>query len=114
MWLTSTEDLPKLKSFYERAVRLKQRASDVGNHFVIEQQERIIANLAVRIESLEATEMDGKLVVDEVLGQLQTDLVEAECALEEVRENGLIPAAKYLERTIVDLKARIAALEEPA
>jgi integrase len=114
MWLTSMEDLPKLKSFYERAVRLKQRASDVGNHFVIEQQERIIANLAVRIKSLEATEMDGKLVVDEVLGQLQTDLVEAECALEEVRDNGLIPAAKYLERTIVDLKARIAALEEPA
>lgn len=26
MWLTSTEDLPALKSFYECAIRLKQRA----------------------------------------------------------------------------------------
>jgi hypothetical protein len=49
-----------------------------------------------------------------VLGQLQADLAEAESALEEVHENGLIPAAKYLERTITDLKTRIAALEESA
>src|SRR5438270_7995189 len=33
MWLTSTEDLPALKSFYERAVRLKQRAGETGNQF---------------------------------------------------------------------------------
>jgi hypothetical protein len=58
--------------------------------------------------------MDGTLVVDEVLTHLRADLVEAENALDEVREYGLIPAAKYLERTITDLKAKIAALEEPA
>ncbi|MGZ3646363.1 MAG: tyrosine-type recombinase/integrase [Ktedonobacteraceae bacterium] len=114
MWLTSTEDLPELKSFYERAVRLKQRAIEKDNQFVVEHQDRILAGLSIRISSLERSEMDGTLVVDEVLGQLQTDLAEAENALEEVRENGLIPTAKYLERTITDLKARIAALEEPA
>jgi len=114
MWLTSTEDLPSLKSFYERAVRLKHRALEVNNQFVGEQQERIIANLAMRIKSLEATEMDGTLCVDDLLGHLRRDLVEAESALEEVRENGLVPAAKYLERTIADLKARLATLEEPA
>jgi len=112
MWLTSTEDLPQLKSFYERALRLKQRAIEKDNQFVVEQQEHIIASLSIRMSSLERTEIDGTLAVDEVLGQLQTDLAEAENALEEVRENGLIPAAKYLERTIADLKARIAALEE--
>lgn len=42
MWLTSTDDLLKLKSFYERAVRLKQRAEEKGNHFVVDQQEHII------------------------------------------------------------------------
>jgi integrase/recombinase XerD len=114
MWLTSTDDLLKLKSFYERAVRLKQRAEEKGNHFVVDQQEHIIASLAIRIKSLETTEMDGTLAVDEVLGQLQAALAEAESALEEVHESGLIPAAKYLERTITDLKNRIAALEESA
>ena len=114
MWLTSTEDLPELKSFYERAVRLKQRAIEKDNQFVVEHQDRILAGLSIRISSLERSEMDGTLAVDEVLGQLQTDLAEAENALEEARENGLIPTAKYLERTITDLKARIAALEEPA
>src|SRR5579875_1817054 len=59
MWLTSTDDLPKLKSFYERAVRLRQSAIEAGNQFVVEQQERIIAGLAVRINSLENTEADG-------------------------------------------------------
>ena len=111
MWLTSTDDLPALTSFYERAIRLHQHAVNAGNQFVVQQQERIIANLAVRIKSLENTEMDGTLCVDDVLVQLRTDLAEAESALDEVCENGLIPAAKYLERIITDLKARIAALE---
>jgi integrase/recombinase XerD len=114
MWLTSTDDLPKLKSFYDRALRLKQRATLADNQFVVEQQERIIATLSVRIKSLEVTEMDGTLCVDDLLGQLRRDLIEAESALEEVHENGLVPAAKYLERTIADLKARLVTLEEPA
>src|SRR5215469_10440971 len=114
MWLTSTDDLPKLKSFYDPALRLKQRATLAGNQFVVEQQEHISANLSVRINSLEASEMEGTPCVDDLLGQLRRDLVEAESALEEVRENGLVPAAKYLERTIADLKARLATLEEPA
>jgi len=114
MWLTSTDDLPKLKSFYERAIRLKQQATTCGNQFVINQQEHIIANLSVRIKSLEEPSMDETLAVDEVLEQLKADLAEAESALEEVGEHGLIPTAKYLERTIADLKAKITALEEPA
>jgi integrase/recombinase XerD len=52
MWLTSTDDLPKLKSFYERAVRLKQRATEKGNQFVVDQQEHIISALTIRIKSL--------------------------------------------------------------
>jgi integrase len=114
MWLTSTDDLPKLKSFSERAIRLKQQAAACGNQFVIDHQEQIIANLSVRIKSLEEPSMDGTLAVDEVLEQLKADLAEAESALEEVGEHRLIPAAKYLERTIADLKAKITALEEPA
>jgi hypothetical protein len=114
MWLTSTDDLPALKSFYERAVRLRQRGVEAGNQIVVQQQEHIIATLAVRIKSLEATEMDGTLCVDDVLAQLQVDLAEAESGLEEAREAGLLLATKHLERTILDLKARIAALEESA
>ena len=56
MWLTSTEDLPELKSFYERAVRLKQRAIEKDNQFVVEHQDRILAGLSIRISSLERTE----------------------------------------------------------
>ncbi len=114
MWLTSTDDLPKLTSFYDRAIRLKQRATLAESQFVVEQQERIIGNLSVRIKSLQAIEMDDTLSGDDLLGQLRMDLVEAKSALEEVRENGLVPAAKYLERTIADLKTRIVTLEEPA
>ncbi len=114
MWLTSTDDLFALKSFYDRAVRLKQRALEAGNRFVIEQQERIISNLSVRIKSLEDTSGDGMLSVDDMLTQLRTDLIEAEGALEEANEAGLVLAAKHIERAITELKARIAALEESA
>jgi hypothetical protein len=114
MWLTSTDDLPKLKSFYERAVRLKQRAIEAGNQFVIQQQEHIIATLAVRVKSLEATEMDGTLCMDDVLTQLQNDLAEAESGLEEAKEAGLLLVARHLERSLLGIKARIAALEETA
>src|SRR6266566_8143256 len=69
MWLTSTDDLPALKSFYERAIRLKQRATACGNQVVIDQQDRIIPTLTVRIKSLETSEMDGSLCVDDVLTQ---------------------------------------------
>jgi len=113
MWLTSTDDLPALKSFYERAIRLKQRATACGNQIVIDQQDRIIATLTVRIKSLEATERDGSLCVEDVLAQLRTDLAEAECGLEEARAFGLVLAARHLERTITEMKMRIAALEIP-
>jgi hypothetical protein len=83
MWLTSTDDVPALKSFYNRAIRLKQQATAKGNQFVIDQQDRIIPTLTLRIKSLESTEMDGSLCVDDVLTQLRTDLAEAECGLEE-------------------------------
>lgn len=114
MWLTSTDDLPALKSFYERAIRLKQRASEVGNQMVVKQQEPIIGALAVRIKSLEAPEMDGALCVDDVLAQLRADLLEAECALEEVQAIGLVLPARHLERAITEIKARVAALEVSA
>ena len=111
MWLTSTDDLPVLKSFYARAVRLKQRADQIGNQLVIEQQEHIIPLLAVRIKSLEEPETGGTLCVGDLLTQLHADLAEAESGLEEAREAGLLLAAKTLEWTITELKARIEALE---
>jgi integrase/recombinase XerD len=113
MWLTSTDDLPALKSFYDRAIRLKQRATTCGHRIVIDQQERIIATLTVRIKSLEETPMDGSLCVDDVLAQLRTDLAEAECGLEEAQGASLVLAARHLERAITDMKMRIAALEVP-
>ena len=113
MWLTSTEDLPALKSFYDRAIRLKQRAIEKGNQIVTEQQDRIIPTLALRIKSLETTEMDGSLCVDDVLAQLRTDLAEAACGLEEAQASGLVLAARHLERAITEMKMRIAALEVP-
>jgi hypothetical protein len=113
MWLTSTDDLPALKSFYDRAIRLKQHATTKGNQFVLDQQDRIIATLTLRIKSLEVTEMDGSLCVDDVLAQLRTDLAEAECGLEEAHTAGLVLATRHLERAITEMKIRIAALEVP-
>lgn len=113
-WLTSTDDLPALKSFYERAVRLRKLAAERGNEVVMQQQDRIIPLLALRIRSLEEPEKDGAIGVEDLLVQLREDLAEAEGALEEVRHVGLIQAAKFLEQTIIDLKEKIAALEEEA
>ncbi len=114
MWLTSTEDLPALKSFEQRAIRLKQRAIEAGNQTVIEHQSRIIPVLAGRIKSLEETSTDGSLCVEDVLTQLHADLAKAECGQEEAREARALLAVQSLEWTITELKARIAALEEPA
>ncbi len=112
MWLTSTDDLPALQSFSERAIRLHQRATEVGNQFVIQQQGRIIANLALRINSLQEHSQGTSLSLDELRVQLRADLMEAESGLQEAQEAGLRLSAKQLERTVLDLKARIAALEE--
>jgi len=68
--------------------------------------------LSLRIKSLEDPGTAGGLSVDELLLQLRSDLTEAESGLEEAREAELPLAAKHLERTITDLKMRIAALEE--
>jgi integrase len=111
MWLTSTDDLPALKSFYERAVRLRQRAEHAGNQVIMQQQTHIITNLQVRLKSLEEPETDGTLSLDEMLTQLRTDLAEAESGLEEARAAGLLLAAKHLERVIGEIKARLTALE---
>jgi hypothetical protein len=101
MWLTSTDDVPTLKSFYVRSIRLRQRAVEAGNQTVITQQDHIISNLAVRIKSLEEEDADGMLCVEDVLIQLHTELAEAISGWEEAKEAGLLLAAKHLERTII-------------
>jgi integrase len=111
-WLTSTDDLPALKSFHQRAMRLKQRALSIGNQLVVQQQDHIIPNLALRIKSLEESSTDAAFSVDDLLAQLHCDLTEAESGLEEARAANLVLATKHLERTITELKLRIAALEE--
>jgi hypothetical protein len=113
-WLTSTEDLPALKQFHQRAIRLRERATQASNALVVQQQDRIIPHLALRISSLEQPHPDGMLSVEDLLVQLRTDLAEAESALEEVCEAGMLVAIKLLERTIIELKANIAALEDPS
>ena len=44
----------------------------------------------------------------------RADLLEAECALEEVQAIGLVLPARHLERAITEIKARVAALEVSA
>ncbi|GLV61169.1 hypothetical protein KDH_79850 [Dictyobacter sp. S3.2.2.5] len=95
-------------------MRLKQRAIERGNQFVVQQQDHIIPILEVRIKSLEIPEMDGSLCLDDVLAQLCSDLTEAESGLEEARVAGLVLASRHLERAITEIKARIVALEGSA
>lgn len=78
---------------------------------MLAQQDHIIPYLATRIKSLEDRSVDGSLSVDDVLEQLCTDLAEAESAMEEVRTAGVVLATKHLERMIIELKAKITALE---
>lgn len=111
-WLTSTDDLPALRSFYERAVRLRKLAAERGNAVVLQQQDRVIPLLALRIKSLEAPEAEGTVSVDDLLLQLREDLAAAESALEEARQAGVVQATKFLEQITADLAAKIAALEE--
>lgn len=110
-WLTSTDDLPRLRAFYRNALRLRQRAIETGNQIVVRNQDHIISTLAVRIAKLEETDMKGSLSVEELLSQLRIDLIETESALEEAREAGRLVAAKRLELMYVDLKTSITALE---
>lgn len=111
-WLTSTDDLPALRSFYERAVRLRQLAVERGNAVVQQQQDRIIPLLALRIKSLEEPEADETLSVVDLLFQLREDLTKAQDALEEARKDGLVQATKLLEQVVNDISAKVAALEE--
>ena len=92
-------------------MHLRQRAQEVGNQVVVQQQTHIITNLTVRLKSLEEPVGDGTLDLDFLLAQLRTDLAEAEAGLEEAQTAGLLLAAKHLERVIGELKARLAALE---
>ncbi len=111
-WLTSTEDLPGLKAFYGKAIHLKQRALEVNNSIVLQNQDKIIPLLSIRINSLEAEGVNDPFSIDELLSQLRIDLAEAEAGREEAQEAGFIRAVKYLERRISELKGRIAGLEE--
>ncbi len=111
-WLTSTEDLPGLKAFYGETIHLKQRALEVNNSIVLQNQDKIIPLLSIRINSLEGEGVNDPFSIDELLSQLRIDLAEAEAGQEEAQEAGFIQAIKFLERRITELKVRIAELEE--
>jgi hypothetical protein len=112
-WLTSTEDLPALTAFLERASRLRQRAQAVGNALVVANQDRILPLLQVRIASLQQpAESEESLSVEELLKELRREAAEVENGLEEAREANLVLAIKVLERRKAELTAQIAALEE--
>lgn len=81
---------------------------------MLQQQDRIIPLLALRIKSLEAPEAEGAVSVDDLLLQLREDLAAAESALEEARQAGVVQATKFLEQITAELSAKIAALEEEA
>jgi hypothetical protein len=110
-WLTSTEDLPGLKRFYAKALRVKQRAVEVNNLIVIQNQDRIIPHLALRIAALEDTNTDQSLSLATLVEQLRNELVELECALEESRAAGLVITEKRLEREMSEFQERIHSLE---
>lgn len=113
-WLTSTEDLPGLRAFYRKALRLKQRASEVGNPVVLENQARIIPILALRIKSLEDENQDDEssISIEDLIIQLRAELGEAEVGRDEVQEAGLLFTVRRIDRKIAELRARIAELEE--
>jgi len=111
-WLTSTEDLPGLRAFYSEAIHVKQRALEADNTIVLQNQNKIIPLLTIRINSLEEVSRDDSYSTDELISQLQIDLVAAQAGQEEAYEAGFIRAAKFLERKIDELKVRIAGLEE--
>jgi hypothetical protein len=111
-WLTSTEDLPALQTFYRKAIRLRQRAQEAGNPVVLQNQDNIIPLLTLRIRSLEDTSTDSALSLDELVQQLRADLVEVEVGRDEACEAGLFLSEKHLERSMLELQANLAELEE--
>jgi integrase/recombinase XerD len=111
-WLTATEDLPALKAFLGKALRLRQRAAEAGNELVVKNQDQIIPMLQLRITSLEQTGEDYEsFSLAEVLQQLKRELAELEVGLEEAREAQLVIGLKQFERRMAELQAQIAALE---
>jgi integrase len=111
-WLTSTEDLPGLRAFYSKALRLNQQASEVGNPVVLENQARIIPILALRIKSLEDESQDNEDSIEDRVVQLRAELEDAEVGRDEAQEAGLLLTLRYMDRKVAELRARIAELEE--
>lgn len=109
-WLTTTEDLPALKTFHAKGIRLRMRATEVGNDVVVANQDRILPSLALRIAALEQPDHAATSVTD-LVAQLHADKAELETALEEAREANVVLAMKRLEHDIADLHATIIALE---
>lgn len=111
-WLTSTDDLPGLRAFHARAVRLRERALAAGNATVATNQDAIIPTLALRVAALAAPAVGAVPTRPELAGRVCAELAEAEAALDEARAAGLVLAAKQVERLALDLRGRLAALRE--
>ena len=80
---------------------------------VVQNQDRIIPILALRIESLEDARATS-LPDEELVNRLRAELEQLEAGLDEAREAGMIAVEKYLERRIEDLRASITEGEETA
>ena len=107
------EDLPALQAFHSKALRLRQRGQEAGNPVVVENQDRIIPLLTLRIESLQGAQT-APLSGGELVNQLRAELVEIEAGLDEAREAGMINVEKYLEQRIEELRDRITGMEGPS
>ena len=83
----------------------------MGNTGVLENQDKIIPLIALRIKSLEETNQNEVLSLEELLFRLKADLEEAEVGRDEAHEAGLLFSEKFLERNILELRANIAELE---
>ncbi len=110
-WLTSTDDLPGLKGFRDRAVQLRAKAAEAGNEVVLSNQDRIVPNLEVRIAALEAPSGEPP-TVPALVDALRIELAEVGAALDEAHGAGLVLSAKQLERSVLDLRNRLRGLEQ--
>lgn len=111
LWLTSTDDLPKLEEMAARSGTVLTKARQAGNQIVVENMERIMIPLQQRIETLHRLGGEAACTPTEQLHSYREQLVQAEAGAAEARAAGLWLAVKTAEHAIQELKAKITALE---
>ena len=111
LWRTSSSDVPQLEALARRNRRLLPMAR-LTNKCLVENIERDLRLLDARIAKHRELATDGPVSAEQELATYRRQLQEAEAGLCEAEQSGLWLAVQACRRSVLDLRVKIAALED--